>query len=1056
MYKKVESWVDLIQLEHKVLDYWKDKRIFEKLIEKNKNGRPWSFLDGPITANNPMGVHHAWGRSLKDAFQRYHAMNGRKLRYQNGFDCQGLWVEVEVEKDLGFKSKKDIENYGIENFVNKCKERVYKYSERIAEQSIRLGYWMDWDNSYFTMSDENNYTIWKFLKKCHERGLLYKGHDIMPWCPRCGTGISQHEMQEGYHETEHLSVVVAFKIAGAPNEYFLVWTTTPWTLTSNVAVAVNPSLDYVKVKQGNNYYYIVKKRAEVVLKKDEKWETVKELKGEEILALNLKYQGPYDELEAQRRENYEHIVIAWDEISEEEGTGIVHIAPGCGAEDFVLGKELKLPAICPIDEVGNFIEGFGWFEGKNASRVALDVKANLKEKKILYLAEKYKHTYPHCWRCKEELLFRLVDEWYIEMDSWRNEIKAIVEKIKWIPSFGRELEMDWLSNMHDWMISKKRYWGLALPIWECTACGHFEVIGSYEELKERAVDGWKEFEGNSPHRPWVDHIKIECSKCHSKISRIVDVGNPWLDAGIVPYSTVKYNTDRQYWEKWIPADLVLECFPGQFRNWFYSLLAMSTMMENIPPFKTLVGHALVRDANGEEMHKSKGNAIWFDEAAEEVGVDLLRWQYFDNDLVSNLNFSFEKIKQIRGKFFNTLWNSYAFYVNYARLSNYQPATELSDLKKRTGMDRWIIARLQLVIKECREGMENFDTRRVCTALENFLDELSNWYIRLNRRRFWQDLDNIDIVHAFETLFECLYTMIKLLAPLLPMFTEEIYLNMIRSYNPDAPESVHLLSYPEVEAGKIDQELLQQMDLVIKVTTAALSARQKAKIKTRQPLAKLEICLKDKRDQEAITHFFDLLKSELNIKEVELLGASTEMPVVLKVKPNFKLLGTEFKSQVNLIAEAIVSNEAAIVGQIKENSSVIKVQAGSAVYELTPNHLLIEEIEPAGKSTAAFNGGWLAVDTEITEELRREGLMREFLRRVQVLRKDIGLEASDRIKIIYQTSSKMIKEVVEQYQDYICDELLCVSFQYQDNITDGNEIKIDNDSLILGIKKAETV
>src|SRR5947209_612551 len=712
-FDKVDTQVDFPAQERAVLEFWERIRAFERLREKNRGKPKWSFLDGPITANNPMGVHHAWGRTYKDAFQRYFAMTGHEERYQNGFDCQGLWVEVEVEKELKLKSKRDIENLvpgdrdaSIARFVQECKARVDKFARIQTEQSIRLGYWMDWDRpedwakppderrSYFTMSEENNYTIWGFLKKCSGRGLVYRGYDAMPWCPRCGVGLSQMEMHEGYQRVAHRSVFVRFPLRNRPNEFLLVWTTTPWTLSSNVAAAVNPSLTYLQVRHKDQLYYVAKgaftaKRLEEEFKKEwikgvPKLKTLeqifKEKGGYEIVAelpgvdlVGTPYDGPFDELPAQQnpggypaevadvalKQDWApaesarslHRVVAWDMVGETEGTGIVHIAPGCGKEDFQLGKEQKLPPIAPLGEDGVFVPGFGELEGLSAvdPKTAEAVFASLERKGLLFATEQYVHTYPHCWRCKTELLFRLVDEWFISM-SWRDEIMRSVEMARWIPEFGRDRELDWLRNMGDWMISKKRYWGLALPIWVDDETGEFEVIGSHEELKGRAVAGWEQFEGHSPHRPWIDKVKLRNPRTGNLMSRIPDVGNPWLDAGIVPFSTMGYRTDPDYWRQWFPADFVTESFPGQFRNWFYSLLAMSTMLEGCSPFKVLLGHALVRDEKGEEMHKSRGNAIPFDEAADTIGADVMRWLYCRANPTANINFGYGPADEVRNKF----------------------------------------------------------------------------------------------------------------------------------------------------------------------------------------------------------------------------------------------------------------------------------------------------------------------------------------------------------------------------------------------------------------------
>jgi isoleucyl-tRNA synthetase len=710
-FKEVSNKVDFVALENEILKFWKETDAFNELrrlrAESEKEYGTFSFIDGPVTANNPMGVHHAWGRTYKDLYQRYQAMLGKNQRWQNGFDCQGLWVEVEVEKELGFSNKRDIEAYGLAEFVRLCKARVLKYAAIQTEQSIRLGYWMDWNNtndlrllsatmlendqqevtvhgaaapvtgtaeqvvarlglqelggSYFTFSDENNYQIWSFLKQCDENGWLYKGRDVMPWCARCGTGISQHEIvTDGYHDVAHDSVFLRFPLtartaaAGSDEmvdvsgrkEALLVWTTTPWTLTSNVAAAVGPDLDYVKVQAPDGWtYYLAEGAMEnTLIGKDN--ELVGKLKGSSMVG--WQYSGPFDELpvvqETFAAANYTHRVVPWKDVGAEEGTGIVHIAPGCGAEDFQLSKEHDLPVVAPLNEDGIYLTGFDWLTERSVHDVAPDIFTSLREKDVYYRKQRYEHRYPHCWRCGSELVYRLVDEWFISMGetydkpreevtedekkaSLRYQIMDRVDQANWYPSFGYDREMDWLRNMQDWMISKKRYYGLALPIWTCDECGHYTVIGDEGELQERAVEGWEEFAGHTPHRPYVDAVKIACPNCGSKSSRIADVGNPWLDAGIVGFSTLHYRIDKEYWEKWYPADWISESFPGQFRNWFYSLLAQSTVLAEEPPFLNLFGYATLYAEDGREMHKSWGNAIEFNEAAEKMGADTMRWLY---------------------------------------------------------------------------------------------------------------------------------------------------------------------------------------------------------------------------------------------------------------------------------------------------------------------------------------------------------------------------------------------------------------------------------------------
>jgi len=706
---------------------------------------------------------------------------GKDQRFQNGFDCQGLWVEVEVEKELGLTNKRDIESLGIADFVERCKQRVLRFADRITDQSVRLGYWDDWDHSYFTMSEENNYTIWHFLKFVHERGWLYKGHDVMPWCPRCGTGISEHEIvTEGYQERTHYSVYVALPLDDEPDASLLVWTTTPWTLPANVAAAVHPDLEYVLANVNGQRFYVAKEAAKSALKGETTIEKV--VRGADLVG--RPYRGPFDELPAQS--GVAHRVIAWDEVDAAEGTGIVHIAPGAGREDFALSKQYDLAVLAPIDEFGVYGAGYGSLTGQYVHEVAVRISEDLKRKGILYRAEQYRHRYPVCWRCGTDLVFRLVDEWYIAMDALREPMMDATRQATWYPSFGLDRELDWLAHMDDWMISKKRYWGLALPIYECTSCGNVDVIGSEVELQQRAVAGWDSFEGHTPHRPWIDEVKIACSKCGQAVSRITDVGNPWLDAGIVAFSTLNYRHDPEYWAKWYPADLISESFPGQFRNWFYSVIAQSTALVNKPAFRTVFSYALMRDEKGEEMHKSKGNAIWFDEAAEEIGVDVMRWLFARANPDANLNFGYHITDDVRRRFILPLWNSFSFFTTYAAIDRFDPTAPEAEvpLAERTLLDRWIVSELHRLVAEGRAALDDYAPDRASRAIERFtIDELSNWYIRRNRRRFWKSENDADKAAAYQTLYEVLTTLSVLLAPFVPFLTELMYQRLVRAFDP---------------------------------------------------------------------------------------------------------------------------------------------------------------------------------------------------------------------------------------------------------------------------------
>ena len=1021
MLKPVESKVDFIALEHEILEFWEKNEIFQKRVDANHGNPKWSFLDGPITANNPMGVHHAWGRTYKDIFQRYKAMKGFDQRYQNGFDCQGLWVEVEVEKQLGFKSKTDIEEYGIEKFVEACKERVRKYSKIQTDQSIRLGYWMDWDNSYYTMSDENNYTIWHFLKTCHDRGWIYKGNDVLPWCIDCGAALSEHEIAtEGYVERTHTAIYIRFPLMNAENESLLVWTTTPWTLTSNVSAAIKSDMDYVKVKQGDEFLYLAENRVEI-LKEKGSYEIVEKLKGKKLL--NRSYEGPFDSFEVQQ--GVEHKVIEWVDVNDEEGTGIVHIAPGCGHEDFILAKDLDLAVIAPLDEFGTYLEGFGWLSGKNIRDVNQEIFDDLKSRGKLFKREQYTHRYPICWRHKSDLAFRLVDEWFISMDEFRHDIMEITQQIQWIPKWGEDQELDWLRNMDDWMISKKRYWGLALPIFECEECGNVAVIGSRDELKQRAVEGWDEFKGNSPHRPWVDAVKIKCDKCGAVVSRIPDVGNPWLDAGIVPFSTMGYLDRPDYWKEWFPADFITESFPGQFRNWFYSLLAMSAALEKKPPFKTVLGHALVKDEKGDDMHKSAGNAIWFEDAAEEIGVDVLRWMFTAQNPEHNLLFGYGAAREIRKQLI-TLWNVYSFFVTYARLDEFDPSTEPAE-KDFTKLDHWVSARLGQLILLAETAYESYHLNRLMKQVVRFLDDLSNWYVRRNRRRFWKSENDSDKAAAYQTLYIALKGVLKVLAPVIPFVSEAMYQNLVRGLESDAPESIHLCSFPEVVPSVIDEEVIRDIDAVIKLVEMGRHARNKVNLKIRQPLSKLQYAVSDDALAKAFDQNAGEIMDELNVKKIERVS-SPEKIMKFSLKPNFKSLGDKYGNELNQIRDLLAETDYAEATENLRGEGVISLSNNGSVYELSAEDVIVQEDVLDGKSAVSEKQLTVAVITELTEELIQEGIVRDMIRSVQNMRKEAGFNVEDRITVFCDAEDDL-KKALQSYENYFCNEVLAVNLSY---------------------------
>ena len=1091
-FKKVKNQIDFIELEHEILKFWEENQIFNKLVSKNEGNEPWSFMDGPITANNPMGVHHAWGRSLKDIFQRFHAMKGHDLRYQNGFDCQGLWVEVEVEKELGFKSKKDIEDFGIEKFVNMCKDRVTKFSKIQTEQSKRLGYWMDWDNSYYTMSDENNYTIWGFLKKLFDEGKIYRGTDVVPWSGRSGTSYSQMEIIEGRKLVAHRSVFVKFPLVNRENEYLLVWTTTPWTLTSNIAAAVNVNLNYIKLQasDGSIYYFAEENlkfaRLDKQFKDKKQWikgipklktieqifnerggyKVLEKIKGSELVG--LKYQGPFDQLEVQNipggypftNEKLEkegitavdcHKVIdgGKDNVGNDivvagEGTGIVHMATGCGAIDNKIGKKNNLVEIAPLNDEAKYLEGFGFLTGKTATSESTrdEIIQYLKENNFLLYQEDYPHVYPHCWRSGDELVYRSVDEWYINMD-WRDNIKKVVGDINWIPEWGHDREMEWLENMGDWMISKKRFWGLALPIWVFEDKS-FYVIGSKEELEELAVEGFEEFKNHSPHRPWIDKVKIRHPKTGLIGTRIPDVGNPWLDAGIVPYSTLKYNSDKEYWKKWFPPDFVVECFPGQFRNWFYSLLAMSTMLEQKAPFKTLLGHALVKDETGRDMHKSWGNAIWFEDAAEKMGVDVMRWLYASQNPEHNLLFGYGIADEVRKKII-TLWNTYYFFVTYANLDDFDPNKVNVDESDYTILDKWISSKMNEFINDSRNYYEKYEVYKLMQESSIVLDHLSNWYIRRNRRRFWKSENDNDKNAAYLTLYNALITYTKIMAPIIPFITEEIYGNLSKE-----SESIHLTSFPEYEKSNTNESIIKEIDDIINIVNLSRSARNKANIKVRQPLSTLNIHSKDDISK-TINRNQKQIKEELNIKKINIVDNVSSI-LSYKIKPNFALLSQKYSSDMKLIINSLnQSNHSDLIKQI-ESDKKIEISINSENIEIHEDELIIEEIPNKGLCVNGNRDFKVGLDVEITEDLKMEGIIRDLIRQVQNLRKKSNLNVSDRIEFAFLGNQK-IHDSIEKFKDYLMNETLIELISEDVEKLDFKEdFTIDNIKVSISISK----
>jgi isoleucyl-tRNA synthetase len=992
-------------LELAVLDRWQRERTFEALRAKNHGGPKWSFTDGPVTANKKLAVHTAWGRTLKDVFQRYKAARGFDQRYQNGFDCQGLWIEVGVERELGFNSKKEIEEYGLEKFAARCREVVVWSAEEITRGSIRLGQWMDWGNDYFTFSDTNIEYIWRFLGIVHERGWLYLGHRATAWCPRCGTSLSQHELTQGgvYQEKSDPSLYVRFPLLdqGHEGESVVIWTTTPWTLPANVAAAVHPDGEYGLTETGE--WWLVA-RAPID-------RFVRRAKGSELVG--LLYEGPFDNLPPGG--SVEHRIVPWDEVDleQEQGTGIVHIATGAGPEDFELGRELGLPVLAPVDESGRFYDDYGWLHGLSTVEASDQIVGNLAERGFLVDAGTYIHDYAHCWRCDTPIIYRLSDDWFIAADEIRPTLLAENAKVQWVPEYMGKRMDDWLRNLGDWNISRRRYYGLPLPFYPCS-CGNLNVIGSKADLLERAVDAVDDLP--ELRRPWIDRIRIRCAECGEPVTRVEEVGDVWLDAGIVPFSTLGWQSpervpegyatgaakgltkadlpDNAYWEKWFPADWVSE-MREQIRLWFYSQFFMSCVLVGRSPYQRVLGYEKMLDERGREMHGSWGNMIDAEDAFERMGADVMRWQYCAQPPDRNLLFGFGPAHEIKRKLL-TFWNSAAFLVSYANIAGFEPV--VSDLDSgppaERPLDRWLVERTHELVREAEAGYEATLTVNVIRAFEAFVDDLSNWYIRRSRRLFWTDDET-----AFRTLWYALVQSLRVIGPVMPFLADHLWWNLVRGRE----ASVHLSGWPEVPAA--DERLLAEIAAVRTVVELGRQARSTSGLKLRQPLRRMVVSGAPLAHDHA-----DEIADELRVKGVE-FGAVEASE--LRVKPNLPVLGPKLGPALREVGAALAEGRFTELegGRFQVNGHV-----------LDPHEVLVERIGREGWAVAADGGVTVAIETTLDDELRLEARVNDLIRAVQQLRKDSGLEITDRIRLWIPEADLL------PFADRIAEETLAVSVE----------------------------
>ena len=989
-------------LEEEILAWWEERETFRKLREQNRGGPIFSFFDGPVTANKTLAVHTAWGRTLKDVFQRYKALRGHDQRYQNGFDCQGLWIEVGVERELGLNSKREIEEYGLEEFARRCRDVVVWSSRELMRGSKRLGQWMDWGNDYYTFSDTNIEYVWRMLKRVHEQKWLYLGHRSTEWCPRCGTSLSQHELTQSgvYQERADPSLYVRLPLRDRALESLVVWTTTPWTLPANVAAAVNPTAEYGRRTNGE-------------------WVAVARYPGESFAErkpgselVGWRYTGPFDTLAPGAA--VEHRVIEWGEVTLDEGTGIVHIAPGCGGEDFELGNREGLPILTPVDEAGRFYDEYGWLHGLSTVEAADQIVGNLGERGLLVEAGLYEHRYPHCWRCDTPLIFRIADDWFISVRDLRQPMLDANATVEWTPQYMGKRMDDWLRNMGDWNISRRRYYGLPLPFYPC-ACGHLNVIGSRAELEERALGGLEQLE--ELRRPWIDRVPVRCEQCGEAVERVKEVGDVWLDAGIVPFSTLGWQNpewipegyatgaarglthadlpDHSYWERWFPADWVSE-MREQIRLWFYSQLFMSVVLTGRAPFRQVLGYEKMLDETGREMHGSWGNMITAEEAFARMGADVMRWQYCAQPPDRNLLFGFGPAEQIKRELL-TFWNSVNVFVIYANVDSFSPSwSQLEPASELQPLDRWLIERTHAFVRDAETSYEAYMSVDVMRTYVDYVDDLSNWYIRRSRSRFWKGERA-----ALETLWYAVVQTLRVMAPILPFLTDHLWRNVVL----DGPESVHLSGWPEVPEP--DRALLAEIADVRRVVTLAHQARAASGLKLRQPLRRLVV-----EGAPGVEAHVRELADEVRVKAVEFAPVEAE----LLVKPNLPVLGPRLGTELRAVQQALQA------GEFEELEGGRFRVAGR---ELEPDEVLVERSGREGSAVASADGVTVALDTELDDELRLEGRGYDLIRQVNSLRKEQGLDLTDRIVL---TLPETEAELVARHGDWIKDEVLAVEIR----------------------------
>lgn len=1042
MYNKVPTDLKFIEREKKVEKFWKDNDIFQKSIDIHKNDKNYTFFDGPPTANGKPHIGHVLTRVIKDMIPRYQAMKGHRILRKAGWDTHGLPVELEVEKQLGLDGKEQIEKYGLEPFIKKCKESVWKYKGMWEDFSSTVGFWADMDNPYITY--DNNYieSVWWSLKKIWDKGLLYKGFKVVPYCPRCGTPLSSHEVAQGYKDVKDKTAICKFKCKDEDNTYYLAWTTTPWTLPSNLALCVNQDETYVKVKTineklGKEEHYILAKALLSVL--DGEYEIEKEFLGKE-----LEYRE-YEPLFDFKKLDKKHYYVVCDSyVTLTDGTGIVHIAPAFGEDDARVGRKYDLPFLQLVNSKGEMTEETPW-AGMFCKKADKEVLLALDKENKLFKVLNYEHSYPHCWRCDTPLIYYARESWFIKMTAVRDDLVKNNNTINWIPeSIGKGRFGDWISNVQDWGISRDRYWGTPLPVWECE-CGHRHAIGSIAELKEMS--------NNCPdnielHRPYIDAVSIKCPKCGKEMHRVKEVIDCWYDSGSMPFAQWHYPFENEeIFKENFPADFISEAV-DQTRGWFYSLLAISTLIFNEAPFKNVIVLGHVQDENGQKMSKSKGNAVDPFDALKEFGADAIRWYFYSNSAPWLPNrFHSKAVVEGQRKVMGTLWNTYAFYVLYANIDEFDPTKYTLDYDKLTVMDKWIISKLNTLVKDVDTCLGQYKIFECTKTIETFIDDLSNWYVRRSRERFWAKGMEQDKINAYMTLYTSLVTLCKAICPMLPFITEEIYQNLVRSVNKEAPESIHLCSYPEVNEKYINKELENKMDEVLDIVVLGRNARNSGNVKNRQPIATMYV-LGEKLDDL----YLDIIKDELNVKEVEFVSDVSKY-TTYKFKPNFNTLRAKYGKLLGFISKELQTIDGhKTMEELNTNGKITLTINGENV-ELEKEDLLIETFKTEGYSVAFDKGLYVVLDTKLTPELIEEGYVREIVSKVQTMRKDAGFEVVDHI-YFFVTGNENIKKIIENNETEIKKDLLAEEIVFdrlEENIFT-KEWNINGEDVTFAVKK----